>query len=103
MFRVLLEQAGHEIIEAVDGPTAVEACLDHRPDAAFIDIGLPEFDGYEVARRLRAAHDGKLLLIALSGQSRASAAHVDDLFDIYLVKPVTPDRLKEVLGRLDSR
>jgi CheY-like chemotaxis protein len=103
MFRVLLEQAGHEIIEAVDGPTAVEAGLDQRPDAAFIDIGLPEFDGYEVARRLRAAQDGKLLLIAMSGQSGASDGQADDLFDIYLVKPVTPERMKEVLGRLESR
>lgn len=102
MFRVLLEQAGHEIIEAVDGPSAVQAGIDEAPDAAFIDIGLPEFDGYEVARRLRAARGSGMLLIALSGHSQRSGGEAS-LFDIHLVKPVTPERMREVLARLDGR
>src|SRR5690606_27241735 len=64
----LLEFSGHVVRKAYDGPAALAAAAEFRPDAVLLDIGLPELDGYEVARRLRAdpAFDG-LLLIALSG------------------------------------
>ena len=102
MFRVLLEQAGHEIVEAIDGPSAVEAGVRDGLDAAFIDIGLPEFDGYEVARRIRAARGSAMLLVALSGHGQTSDRPARDVFDEYLVKPVTPDRMKEILNRLGA-
>ena len=55
MLRIVLELAGHEVHEAVDGPSGLAAALDLRPDIALVDIGLPGFDGLEIARRVRLA------------------------------------------------
>src|SRR5690606_40836707 len=68
MLRMLLEQTGHEAVEAVDGIDGVQIALSRRPDVAIIDIGLPGINGYEVARRLRALPmSGTIALIALTG------------------------------------
>jgi CheY-like chemotaxis protein len=91
MLRISLELSGHLVFEAADGPSAVAVALDHRPDTALIDIGLPGCDGYEVARQLRQQCGGAIRLVALTGhstgedRSKATAAG----FDAYLVKPVT--------------
>jgi DNA-binding response OmpR family regulator len=104
MFCVFVAQAGHEIVEAEDGPSAIQAGLDVAPDAAFIDIGLPDLSGWEVARRLRAAHGARLLLVALSGHGEESGggSSPGNPFDLYLVKPVSPERLQDALRRLDQ-
>src|SRR6185436_13454308 len=54
MMRFALELAGHEVTEAEDGPHAVAAAVDGCYDIAFVDIGLPGFNGYDVARQIRA-------------------------------------------------
>jgi CheY-like chemotaxis protein/nitrogen-specific signal transduction histidine kinase len=100
MLRYLLERAGHEVHEAADGPSGVEAILKVRPDIALVDVGLPGLDGYEVARRVRAdAAGGKVRLVALTGYGlpddhrRSQEAG----FDAHLVKPVDPARLAAVI------
>jgi signal transduction histidine kinase/ActR/RegA family two-component response regulator len=99
--RLLLEVAGHEVYAADGGPEAVEMLRSLRPDIAFVDIGLPGFDGYEVARSVRASAEGRdMLLVALTGygqpedRRRAAAAG----FDVHVVKPLDHDRLVELLS-----
>jgi len=101
MLRYLLERAGHEVHEAADGPSGVDAILKVRPDIALVDVGLPGLDGYEVARRVRAALAGRAVrLVALTGYGlpedhrRSQEAG----FDAHLVKPVDPARLAAVLA-----
>ena len=96
--RILLETLGHEVHEAADGEAGVAAALERRPDLAFVDIGLPRLDGYEVARRLRAAKLG-VRLVALTGYGRD-----DDLqrcreagFDEHLLKPATLEQLRAAI------
>src|SRR5207248_2184065 len=74
-----------------------------RPEIALVDIGLPGFDGYQVAERLRAAPAGRgVFLVALSGygqaedRRRALAAG----FDVHLLKPVDPEELARVLAEM---
>ena len=100
MLRYLLEHAGHEVYEAVDGPSAVESILRIAPDVALVDLGLPGFDGCEVARRVRAAESGRAVqLVAMTGYGqpedvrRAKAAG----FDAHLVKPVDPARVAALI------
>src|SRR6202007_1301182 len=50
---ILLRQWKHDVVFAVDGPEAVRLAREERPDVALIDIGLPGFDGYSVAREIR--------------------------------------------------
>ena len=100
--RTLLELAGHRVRTASDGAEGLEAALAAPPEIALVDIGLPALDGYEVARRIRAATNGgkRPVLVALTGygldedRRRAFAAG----FDVYLVKPVDEDALEKLLA-----
>jgi two-component system, sensor histidine kinase len=101
MLRVSLEHDGHEVHEAADGLQALQlaACL--RPQLALLDLGLPGLDGLELASRIRALPDGdRVVLVAITGYGQATdrqkAMAVG--FDVYLVKPVDPEHLLEVLS-----
>jgi signal transduction histidine kinase len=96
----VLESWGHQVRQASTGAVGVDLILEQRPDIAFIDIGLPDMDGYELARQVRSALGAeKPLLVALSGFSqrrdreRASRAGFDD----HLAKPASPADLKRLL------
>ncbi|NML15670.1 PAS domain S-box protein [Azohydromonas caseinilytica] len=96
---LLLELQGHEVRTAHDGPGAVALACEYRPELAIVDIGLPGFSGYEVARRIRAQDGGSaLLLVALTGwgQAQDRQAALDAGFDRHLTKPVAPEQLDEL-------
>ena len=99
MLRSALELSGHEVQDASDGPSGLEAILRVRPDVALIDIGLPEFDGYEVARKARGALGGTILLVALTGYGQPDDRRqaLEAGFDAHLVKPVEPSALLAVI------
>jgi CheY-like chemotaxis protein len=99
--RLLLEEWGHRVEEAVDGPSGVARALDVRPDVALVDIGLPGIDGYAVARQIREAPGGgEIRLVALTGygQPEDRRRALDAGFDTHLVKPVDPDDLLRLLN-----
>jgi len=102
MLRHLLTQTGHEVHEAADGLAGLYQALALRPDAAVIDIGLPGLDGYEVARRIRAAGDAGVLLVAVTGygQSGDRQRSSEAGFDAHLTKPVDPLALESLLANL---
>ncbi len=88
----LLREHGHTVFCAFDGPQGVALVMAEKPDVACIDLGLPGFDGYEVARRIRAASaQTNIRLIAMSGhinrEARAMAHQAG--FNDHLVKPFT--------------
>lgn len=96
-----LESLGHTVELASSGPEGEQKLLSLLPDVALIDVGLPEMDGYEIARRVRAHPKGQqLLLVALTGYGgpEAEAAARSAGFDLYLVKPLDTARLPEVLN-----
>ena len=102
MLQALLELRGHRVDVAKDGPSGVSRALASPPEVAFVDLGLPGFDGYEVARRLRAElPPDKLLLVALSGygsqEDRQKSQQAG--FDHHLVKPVAKDALENIIAR----
>ncbi|WP_386065858.1 ATP-binding protein [Tahibacter sp. UC22_41] len=97
----LLRAVGHDVATAPDGATGIAAALQLRPDIAILDIGLPQMDGYEVARRLRALPDRiEPRLIALSGYGREPDLQrgVEAGFALYLTKPLL-DRLIETIDQ----
>jgi signal transduction histidine kinase len=99
--RLLLELSGHKVELAEDGPRGLDLALRTQPDVALIDLGLPGFDGYDLARRLRAAPTGiGIRLIALTGYSqpedRRRAREAG--FESFLVKPVNRRALDEALA-----
>jgi CheY-like chemotaxis protein/anti-sigma regulatory factor (Ser/Thr protein kinase) len=67
----LLRSSGHEVWTAYGAQQGIEAALEHRPDAALVDLAMPDMDGYEVARRLRERLP-HILLVAITGLVRES-------------------------------
>jgi two-component system CheB/CheR fusion protein len=99
----LLEAIGCKVLAMEDGPKALAAIEQFRPDAALIDIGLPRMDGYEVARRIRESPQGPAVrLVALTGFGQPSdkTRAIEAGFDAHLVKPVNLHELASVLSRL---
>jgi signal transduction histidine kinase/ActR/RegA family two-component response regulator len=96
---LLLQNLGHEVHEAADGPTGLDAVRKLDPDVVLVDIGLPGVDGYEVARRVRAGGGRQPLLVALTGyglpEDRQRA--IEAGFDAHLLKPVDPRRLTAII------
>jgi CheY-like chemotaxis protein len=101
LLATILEIEGHLTRIAYDGQSAIAYAIEFRPDAILLDIGLPDMNGYELARRLREEESvADSRMIAVTGYSRdedkqrAAAAG----FDHHLVKPVDPDELRRVLA-----
>jgi CheY-like chemotaxis protein/two-component sensor histidine kinase len=103
----LLTLSGYDVALAHDGEAALQAVAEQQPAAVLLDIGLPDIDGYEICRRIRA--DTRLarqpLLIAVTGWGQASdqdAARAAG-FDAHMTKPVSIDKLLKVLAeRIDT-
>jgi signal transduction histidine kinase len=95
----LLSAGGHDVRVAHDGAEALEVAREFNPEFAFLDIGMPKVNGYEVARRLRD-RTARCVLVAVTGwgqeddRQRAREAG----FDRHLVKPVDPDQIEAILA-----
>ena len=102
----LLTITGHETHVVHDGPSAVEASDTHRPEVILLDIGLPQLNGYEVCRRVRAQAWGKdMAIIALTGWGQAEDRRRSHEvgFDGHIVKPVDYEALMRLLRSLPPR
>ena len=99
----LLEMYGHELRIAHGGQQALRIAEQFRPDVAFLDIGMPDMTGYEVARRLRDMPGlERCVIAAVSGWGAKDdlARSQDAGFDMHFTKPVAPARVSEFLSRL---
>jgi len=101
----MMRMRGHRVAEAGDGVSGVKVIIGRAVDLAIVDIGLPGWDGYEVARRVRASpQGGTVRLVALTGygrdedRARALAAG----FDLFLIKPFDLDKLEAAWAELDQ-
>jgi CheY-like chemotaxis protein len=102
---MLLEACGYEVMTEHDSLRALERAMQERPDAALLDIGLPEMDGNELARRLRAdPRTRQALLVAVTGygQEQDRRAALEAGFDHHMVKPVDLDRLASILAEFSA-
>lgn len=101
---LLFKLSGHQVQTTYHGLTAIEEALTHRPELVFCDIGLPDIDGYEVARRLRRkTRRDEMLLIALTGygQEEDRCRSAEAGFDHHLVKPVDLKSIERLLARVE--
>jgi CheY-like chemotaxis protein len=102
LVRATIERSGHEVMAVADGAAALSAMAKRRPDLAVLDIAMPELDGLEVLRRLRADDETKdLPVILLTAQ--AQAADVERGFatgaSAYVRKPFSP---RDLATRIDD-
>src|SRR5690606_14750190 len=99
MLRITLESDGYSVIEAADGRAAIAAAEQEVPALVLQDLILPDMNGFELMRQLRALGAASTPIIALSGflNRVEDARHAATGFTALLVKPVEPSRLLEVI------
>lgn len=99
----LLRDDGHDVRAAYSGGSALVVAHHFKPDAMFVDIGLPDISGWEVARQMRAEAGPAPLLIAISGVYKKSADKALAKavgFAHYVTKPYDPSALLALLDPL---
>jgi PAS domain S-box-containing protein len=97
--RYLLENEGHEVKVAGDGPTGLALARDFRPDFLLLDIGLPRMNGYEIAKQVRddkTLHHVTIIAITGYGQANDRARTSAAGFDHHLTKPVEFQSLQKL-------
>ena len=115
LFRKLLTADGHDVMVVQDGQQAVAAVSQHHPDVILCDVGMPNMDGFEVCRRLKADPATRLIpFVLITGLSDMSdrIRGIEAGADEFLSKPVHPhelrarvaslSRLKRLIDELDS-
>jgi signal transduction histidine kinase/ActR/RegA family two-component response regulator len=106
MLLLLLESAGHEVSAAYNAQDALAMAQRTSPEILFIDIGLPEMDGYELARRLRAIPEtAGSMLVAVTGygQPQDQDRSIESGFDHHLVKPVKMEDVLELITHAEHQ
>jgi len=102
LFSEALRKLGHRVEVAHDGPSALSVARVNPPEIAFLDIGLPVMDGYELGRRLRELHAPGPKLVALTGYGHSSDRDRsrEAGFELHLVKPVDLSTIQDALAKL---
>jgi two-component system KDP operon response regulator KdpE len=95
--RISLRAAGHEVVTAPDGTTALRDAAEVHPDVVVLDLGLPDLDGTEVLAGLRPWFTGPVLVLSARADSTDKVAALDAGADDYVTKPFD---MAELLARL---
>ncbi|HEX8886807.1 MAG TPA: response regulator, partial [Noviherbaspirillum sp.] len=106
LLALLIETFGHRVVVEHDSMRAIERARLEKPDAFLLDIGLPDMDGNELARRLRELPEtANATFIAVTGygqeQDRINASIAG--FDHHIVKPVAAEKIANVLSSIGLR
>ncbi len=94
-----LEREGFQVVQAHDGPTAVELAESLRPDLIVLDVMLPGFDGVEVCRRIRHFTDAYVIMLTARDEEVDKIVGLSVGADDYLVKPFSP---RELIARVQA-
>jgi two-component system, OmpR family, KDP operon response regulator KdpE len=97
VLRTSLSSQGYEIRVANDGVTALEIMKDWRPDLVITDLSMPNMDGLELCRRLRARSDIPIVILSVRGEEKTKVQALDAGADDYVTKPFG---IEELLARV---
>lgn len=106
MLASLVEIYGHQATRAHDGYEALEVGESVRPEVIFLDIGMPQLNGYDTCRLIRArpwGPEAKIVAVTGWGQDEDKARSLEAGFDVHLVKPVGPQDIKQLLDAPSRR
>ena len=105
LVRSILEAEGYTIREAIDGPAGLEMAAQERPDLILLDINLPEIDGYDLARRMRAMPnlDGVPILAVTANVMQGDKERtIEAGCNGFIPKPIDVDKLpQQIKAALD--
>ena len=106
LVRDYLHQAGFDVLEAVDGPSALALARAEKPDMIVLDLGLPGMDGLDVTRELRASSSVPIIMLTARSEETDRIVGLELGADDYVTKPFSPKellaRIRTVLRRADA-
>ena len=106
LVRDYLQQAGFAVLEATDGLSALSLARSEKPDMVVLDLGLPEMDGLDVTRRLRANSSVPIIMLTARSEESDRIVGLELGADDYIVKPFSPKelvaRIRAVMRRADA-
>ena len=97
--RIVLREAGFDVVAAQSAQAALDAAALHPPEAAIIDLVLPDGDGVEVCRQLRTWTQMPIIVLSAVGDEEVKIAALDAGADDYVTKPFNP---RELVARLNA-
>ncbi|MDO8490424.1 MAG: response regulator transcription factor [Dehalococcoidia bacterium] len=107
LLRRSLELAGYDVVEAADGPTALDSARAKAPDLVLLDVMMPGMDGFEVCQQMRQNSSLPIVMVTARGQDMEKVTGLDLGADDYITKPFGIDellaRVKAVLRRSTLR
>lgn len=103
LISVILNQAGFEVYTASNGAAGVEAVRTHNPDIVTLDLGLPDIDGFEVARRIRLFSDTYIIMLTGRADEMDTLLGLESGADDYLTKPFRPRELRARISAVMRR
>lgn len=101
---MLLDLMGYMVATASNGFEAIDTARTFHPDLILMDIGMPQLDGYAVAKEIRKQSWGeKIFIVALTGWGQEQdKQHAKEAgFDFHITKPIKMDMLKSVLSKIN--
>jgi DNA-binding response OmpR family regulator len=98
LVRILLERAGHRVVEAADGREAVRALFQERPDVVLLDVDMPELDGWATLERIREASDVPVVMLTGLADELSKVRGLRGGADDYVTKPFGR---QELLARVE--
>ncbi len=99
LLEVVLQQSGFDVHSAETGALGVEMVGAHNPDLVTLDIGLPDIDGFETARRIRVISDAHILMLTARSDEIDTVLGLESGADEYVTKPFRP---RELRARVDA-
>ncbi len=99
----ILKNAGYKTISAIDGADALEKLLQNEIDLVATDINMPNMDGYELVKRIRAIpeyEDLPVIMISTESEAQDKQRGFDAGANVYIIKPTPPERLVESVNLL---
>lgn len=101
--RRYLSRAGHRVLEAADGPSALAAVHQQDPDLVVLDLMLPGIDGLDVCREIRRTRTVPIIMLTALGQESDRVVGLEYGADDYVVKPFSPRELALRVTRILQR
>ncbi|TXK19036.1 response regulator [Homoserinibacter sp. GY 40078] len=101
--RITLAAKGYDVVTASDGPAAISAAVDHRPDLVMLDLGMPHLDGVQVIEAIRGWSAAPILVVSGRTGAADKVEALDAGADDYVTKPFAIDELLARIRALTRR
>ncbi|PQZ89606.1 DNA-binding response regulator [Arthrobacter sp. MYb227] len=99
LLEVVLQQSGFDVFSTESGINGVALVAQHNPDLVTLDLGLPDIDGFETARRIRAVSDAHIVMLTARTDEIDTVLGLEAGADEYVTKPFRP---RELRARVDA-